>query len=157
MQITFKKRNNKSHILQIMLNGDQTPTIWQRSDNFFVPHDLVHYAVETTLGYTDSFYGLLKAGHSIESFEGPREQRPTLSAEAINTEMMVGLFLQEQMPGQGKIDNLLEVLFDQLQVAGITTMPAVNDTQVELTRKEVERLLKLWEMTADGESLTLFF
>jgi hypothetical protein len=71
--------------------------------------------------------------------------------------MMVGLFLQEQMPGQGKIDNLLEVLFDQLQVAGITTMPIINDTQVELIRNEVERLLKLWEMTADGESLTLFF
>ena len=33
-----------------------------------VLHDLIHYVVETTLGYREAFFGLLAAGWDIQDF-----------------------------------------------------------------------------------------
>ena len=35
---------------------------WQNSQAFFALHDLLHFVVETELGFTSAFFGLIAAG-----------------------------------------------------------------------------------------------
>src|SRR6185295_13549449 len=65
---------------------------------FFGPHDLMHYAVETTLGFRDSFFGLIARGRTIASFNEPGAAA-NLPPEAILTEHIVNLLQQEQASG----------------------------------------------------------
>ena len=48
---------------------------WQRTlgaTGAFLPsHDLTHYAVETLLGHTRGFYGLVADGWDLDSFAAP--------------------------------------------------------------------------------------
>ena len=41
-----------------------------RHADHFIVHDLTHYAVETTLGYTAGFFGLIAAGWTIDDTTG---------------------------------------------------------------------------------------
>jgi hypothetical protein len=52
-------------------NGSRT---WSRLHPFFPAHDLLHYAVETTLGFHEAFFGLLAAGWAIDDFSRPAEE-----------------------------------------------------------------------------------
>ena len=48
---------------------------WQRQGGklgaVFPPHDLTHFAVETTLGYRHAFFGLVADGWEIADFAAP--------------------------------------------------------------------------------------
>ena len=50
-------------------------TTWQRQQGgqaaFFPKHDLTHYAVETTLGLRQGFYGLVSTGWDFSDFGSP--------------------------------------------------------------------------------------
>jgi hypothetical protein len=65
---------------------------------YFGYHDLLHYAVENTLGFRDAFFGLIAQGRSIQSFAEPGAAR-TLPAEAIIADHIVGLLQQEAATG----------------------------------------------------------
>jgi hypothetical protein len=78
---------------------DGTST-WQRQQGqlgwVFPPHDLTHYAVETTLGYRHAFYGLIADGWEIADFAKPWPRGP-IPAEAIEVELIVGFFDAERI------------------------------------------------------------
>jgi hypothetical protein len=84
------------------IRDDGTSTYSKSRHAFFGPHDLMHYAVETTLGLKESFFGLVASGWSLPSFdelgsEGDRTRQ--LPAEAALTEFIVGEFQREQVQG----------------------------------------------------------
>jgi hypothetical protein len=56
---------------------------------FFPRHDLMHYAIESTLGLKNSFYGLVASGWSLDAFSEPGMSR-RLPLEARHTEFIVG-------------------------------------------------------------------
>ena len=62
-----------------LTRADGTVT-WQRQKGklalVFPPHDLTHYAVETTLGYQHAFYGLVADGWDISDFAAPWPRGP---------------------------------------------------------------------------------
>jgi hypothetical protein len=53
---------------------------WQKQSErhavHFIHHDLTHFAVETTLGYTQGFFGLVAAGWNIEDTTGKGARGP---------------------------------------------------------------------------------
>jgi hypothetical protein len=65
---------------------------------FFGPHDLMHYAVESTLNLRDAFFGLIARGKSIAWFAEPGSAAK-LPPEALHTELMVNQFLLEASSG----------------------------------------------------------
>src|ERR1041385_5764849 len=96
MQIT--KNIHKPHVVSyIRDDGSKT---WMYADNFFVRHDLSHYAIEKILGYTTAFMGMLNNGMDIRDFEN-REKRKmiTMTNEARNSEQIANLFLMEVAQG----------------------------------------------------------
>src|SRR5262249_6522068 len=65
---------------------------------FFAPHDLMHYVVETTLGFRRAFFGLIAAGWSIPAFAEPGAAAK-LPPEALHAEHIVNLLMHEQAFG----------------------------------------------------------
>lgn len=101
MRIVFSKP--KGVPVLTCTRADGTSTYSKSRHAFFGPHDLMHYAVETTLGLRQSFFGLVASGWSLTSFDelgsegdGSRE----LPAEAALTEFIVAEFQREQAQGE---------------------------------------------------------
>ncbi|MBS1920931.1 MAG: hypothetical protein JST17_11820 [Bacteroidetes bacterium] len=106
MEMRITKNTGKPHI--ILYERNDSSQTWMRSDNFFVMHDLSHYALETTLKYRTGFMGMLNSGIDISDFEVLEKRRQIIvSKEAAYAENMANLFLMEIM--QGNFENFNEV------------------------------------------------
>jgi hypothetical protein len=82
MRIRVKKGTN--HDTLTCLRDDASNT-WATARPGGVEHDLVHYAVETTLGYDRAFYGAVARGRDLQELsafdpEVGRNRRPTRQA-----------------------------------------------------------------------------
>jgi len=99
MLLQLTKNNNKPHIIKYI--RDNATTTWMYCDVFFVRHDLSHYAIEKTLGYTTAFNGMKNNGTDIKNFEH-REKGKAMhnTDEAWYAENMANFFLIEIAQGQ---------------------------------------------------------
>ena len=92
-------------------------------------HDIIHYAVESTLKFKQGFYGLLDQGYQIEDFEAPRPIRKmellpaNLPLESIQTEFLVNQLMMETL--QGRLENFIEVLKQALEVNSLPFLAMV--------------------------------
>lgn len=99
MEISIRKRADGSGVLRCR-RADGSVT-WQRQDRhaaFFALHDLTHFAVETVLGYSRGFFGLVSEGWEMEETTG-QEARGPVPAEALEVEKLVGLLDAERAGG----------------------------------------------------------
>ena len=91
--IRFKKNKDGSAALTCV-RSDGSAT-WQRQEGklgaVFPPHDLTHYAVESTLGYDHAFFGLIADGWEISDFAAASRPAP-LTNESLEVEIFVGAF-----------------------------------------------------------------
>jgi len=153
LQIT--KNVGKKHVTKyIRDNGTET---WMHSDNFFVVHDLCHFALEKTLGYTTAFCGMLNSGISIQDFED-RDTRNamSISKEAAYAENMANLFLMETR--QGNFDNIHAVIKDAHEtVTKNYPAPVLSDAEVENIRTYLRELLQQWTSLPEGNTMQLEF
>ena len=99
MRIRFKKGNN--HDTLTCLREDGTST-WATARPGRLEHDLVHYAVETTLGYDRAFYGAIARGRALQALSAfdaqvGRKRRPTRQAH--HAEHLVSLLANGFPPG----------------------------------------------------------
>src|ERR1043166_2825467 len=94
--VEFAKRKDGNTVLRCIRNDGSIT--WQRNVNqqarYFPLHDLVHYAVETELGFSEGFFGLIAAGWNIEETTG-KTTRGALPTEAIEVEHIVSSFIVE--------------------------------------------------------------
>ena len=155
MQIRFTKNTGKQNVIKyIRDNGTVT---WMYCDDFFIRHDLSHYALEKILGYKTAFNGMLNAGMDIRDFED-KEKRAKLSvtAEAWYAENLANLFLIEI--AQGHFDD-----FNQVQQACFVSFnqqypPVVlPDEKIKEVRDHLSELLAQWKALPSGETLELTF
>ncbi len=155
MQIRFTKNTGKQNVIKYVRdNGTET---WMYGDDFFIRHDLSHYALEKILGYKTAFNGMLNAGMDIRDF-ADKEKRAKLSvtAEAWYAENMANLFLIEL--AQGKFDD-----FNQVQQAAFVSFhqqyPPVTLLQATINevRDYLSILLAQWKALPSGETLELSF
>jgi len=95
MQLRFKKTRDGCVLTCIRDDGSVDV---QRSAQgaFFALHDLLHYAVESTLGLRQAFLGLLGRGwdfHTFEDHDDPRYK--SLPAEALLAEHLVAILSRQ--------------------------------------------------------------
>ena len=72
---------------------------WSHLHPFFPLHDLTHFAVESALGFSEAFFGLIAAGWEIDAFAEPGAAA-RLAPEAIVAECVVGLLDLERATRQ---------------------------------------------------------
>ncbi|MEJ7809355.1 MAG: hypothetical protein WKG32_02960 [Gemmatimonadaceae bacterium] len=94
-----KNRDGSAALTCVRADGSVT---WQRQTGrqgaFFPIHDLTHYAVETTLGVRQGFFGLLAEGWDMSDTEGKGARGP-LPVEALAVELVVGFLDAERAGG----------------------------------------------------------
>ncbi|MFM1879115.1 MAG: hypothetical protein RLZZ241_1981 [Bacteroidota bacterium] len=158
LHIRFKKV--ATPILEC-IRQDGTRT-WQKSKPGMVPHDLAHYVVETHLGFTKGFYGLLADGWDIEDFEKPKVNRPlalwpqNLPAEALITEHLVNIVLTGLQP-QAEAETLF-ASFGKILIANALDWPdALDMNRFKTIQNRLGEILHDWHSLKVGEQLELTF
>lgn len=134
---------------------------WQRHEGrqaaFFPLHDLTHYAVETTLGCREGFYGLLAGGWDIADTGGKGARGP-LPSEAIYVEHLVG-FLDTERAGGAEwtaADFAAEAATKGIDHA-FRAGAAPSDADLARIRARREELFARWALLPAGETLELPF
>lgn len=151
MEIT--KNIGKPHM--ICYKRDDGSTTRMPADNFFVRHDLSHYAIEKIMGYTTAFMGMLNKGLDIKDFEDrEKRKRMIVSREARNAEQMANLFLMEI--AQGDFDDFNDIL---KQTFGATEheheAPVLSSSELGTIRKYLRELYESWDHLPAGETMSL--
>ncbi len=155
MQIQLTKNTGKSHVIRyIRDNGTQT---WMYSDDFFVRHDLSHYALEKIMGYKTAFNGMINTGMDIRDFEN-KEKRAAMRVtdEAWYAENMANFFLVEIAQGLFDDFNMVQqaALISFNRHSPIITIP---EEKISGIRSYLRELLENWKALPSGERLELSF
>jgi hypothetical protein len=136
---------------------------WQRQNGqlgaVFPPHDITHFAVETTLGYREGFYGLVADGWDIANFAAPWP-RGEIPPEAREVELIVGCLDSERR----SIDRWSAELFNEHARIYVSStrfsdmaVPVLTDEQLDAVRALRNSLIARWVALQPGESLDLSF
>jgi hypothetical protein len=160
LRVQFAKRADGSVVLRCT-RADGSVT-WQRHDGrqalFFPFHDLTHFAVESTLGFRQGFYGLVADGWEIAD-TGGKGARGRLPDETVLVEHIVGLLDRERVGGAmpmsaREVNAQLGRLAEDGRVAH---PPTLTDAQIDEVRRRVDALHDEWAAVAPGGTLELCF
>jgi hypothetical protein len=126
-------------------------------DGFFLHHDLLHYAVETSLDYKTAFYGMISNGVSIADFELPKEKRKMVfTDEAVYAEHIVNLVMVEA--GYGSFDDFNVQLHQSLRQNNELLSPiSLTPDQLIAIHSSYDILLQQWQALKTGEAMKLYF
>jgi hypothetical protein len=132
---------------------------WQRQSRFFPLHDLTHYAVETTLGLREAFYGMMADGWDFADFgtPWPRGPMPNL-AEAGLAEAIVGWF--DRVYAQGEDEGVAELNRDlaaYFAQHGNPVPRVIEAREFDRIKAMREDLAERWRALRPSESLELVF
>lgn len=160
LKVRLKRRADDSAAITFV--RDDGSVTWQRQagsvGQVFPAHDLTHYSVETTFGYTQGFFGLVADGWDISDFATPWPRGP-IPPEAQEVELLVGLLdMQRRMLADWNAEEMLEQ--GRLYVAARgdrATVPELTDESLNRVKALRAEVFAKWAATAPGETLELLF
>jgi hypothetical protein len=159
MIIEFAKQKDGSAVLRCTRDDDSVT--WQKQEGkyaaFFPIHDLMHYAVETELGFSRGFYGLIGEGWDIAETTG-KTARGALPNETLEVEYLVSAFSAERASG----DMTSAAEFNQLAAtfAKAKEMPEprqLSDQELRRVRSRFDDLAKKWRALPADAAIELPF
>ena len=158
LKIRLKRRSDGS--AAITCEREDGTTTWQRQEGVvgqvFPAHDLTHYSVETTFGYTQGFFGLVADGWDISDFAKPWP-RGSIPDEAQEVELLVGLLdMQRRMLADWNAEEMLEQ--GRLYVASRddrACLPSLTDETLEKVKKLRAEVFAKWSAIEPGDTLEL--
>ena len=156
IRLTKAKKQSKQDTLAC-LRDDGSRTWWPLASHF-AEHDLLHYAVETTLGLEEAFFGLIAAGRDIQDFGTRDGQKDFYPQEAIRAEFIVAL-LQSQLRADTFSDNNKLLTLFELTAEKTPNLPPLNVTTSHLNsiRATMADLKQRWESLLLGYFMELEF
>jgi 2-polyprenyl-6-methoxyphenol hydroxylase-like FAD-dependent oxidoreductase len=136
-------------------------TTWQRQEGgqaaFFPRHDLTHYAVETTLGISDGFFGLVASGWDFSDFGHPWPRGP-LPLQGNVTEVIVALFDLERATGEHtSAEEINRKVAEYCADKGLPEQQPITEEAVARVRHKRSELFSKWESVSPGDSIELPF
>lgn len=154
MLIRLKKDANAPVLTCIRDDGSTT---WSKMPygGFFPRHDLMHYTVETTLGFREAFFGLIASGWSIESFTEPGAAK-RLPLEARYAEFLVEQLEREHRFGEASnAESFNTTIAESIRQGGVTRLRPVLQKELDTIRTRFEGLLARYAALPDGKQLEL--
>jgi hypothetical protein len=132
---------------------------------FFALHDLLHYSVETTLGFDEAFLGLMASGWSFTNFTRHDEPRHRpVSAQALIAEHMVGVLSLHLHDPAWEDAELLELLTEEINQDLAAAMggcgipaPKLAAADVATVFQTFDGLARRWAALPLGDHLELPF
>lgn len=154
VRFTKSRNPDRSHTLTCV--RDDGSTTGMTVTEFFIRHDLTHFAVESILGYEDAFYGLVAKGWDVDSFSerepGSRKSR-TLPEIALFTETLVGALDLDWTAGARSSAEILE----QIKTTHLDTQILPSEEQIQSIRLRRDELWKSWNALPSGDTLEFCF
>ena len=157
MRIRLTKETETKPGSTSFLRNDGSVT-WHKSTAFFAKHDLIHYAVETTLGYQEAFLGLVAGGRGLDSFGTQNGTKDIYTDQEIWTESIAGVCQWSSVVNDSSPNNteLLAILAKTFDERGISA-PQISESQLSEIQMRVRDLHSLWDRVPAGETLELEF
>ena len=145
MRLTFTKRGGKYDDLSIERAGQAAEAL-QCPKQGIIPHDMVHYAVESVLSHR-GFLGLVADGQAaaFTTIGGDSE-------EAV--ERLVEVFQAEMWGGRVPASDLLGTYEHACGARGHAAMP-VSSADVDAIRDRLDQLTAEWSEVPVNASLTV--
>jgi hypothetical protein len=134
---------------------------WQRNEGaragFFAFHDLRHYAVESVLGYTEGFYGLIASGWDISDTTG-KGSRGCLPDEAAAVEHLVGMLDADSTNrGRASAADLNHYAVSHASQNSRFAPRALTDESLREIRTTISALHAEWANLPEGATMKLLF
>jgi hypothetical protein len=158
VNVVLSKHADGSVVLTcVRADGSSTWQKHQKHAAFFPLHDLTHYAVESELGVSDAFYGLIAAGWSIDDTEGQGPRGP-LPLNAIYVESVVGTLDTERASGsRWTADEFNDSLARHFATSGRALPHVLTDAELGRVRKRRAELFAAWSELPAGGAIHLTF
>jgi hypothetical protein len=155
LKVRFTRGKDKKDVLSVVReDGSQS---WQHQQPGIPVHDLTHFAVESTLGLKNGFYGLLAQGWDITRLT-EKDVRKTLPPEGLWTEFVVGLVQTERLaPEPLSAAEFNDLLNKEKQNFGLKYDREVTDDELLQIRVTFLDLYSKWRLLKPGESLPVKF
>ena len=159
-QLEIRLRRGRDGPDNLTLTRSDGTSTWQRLPRGQAQHDLTHYAVETCLGLTNGFYGLVAAGRDISDFEDRETRGPT--DEAMLTEFLVNQVLLEHASGRfTDVEEFNSIMLSTLQNHQDGDLARVHrpltTEELDMVRTKARELWGAWLRTNPGNDMTLTF
>ena len=164
MQITIIKGASDDRIDACRADGTKVSTRFPKKGP--VPHDAVHYFVESELRIANGFWGMVAAGHDPEeiaslakaaghaSAKRARVPDPTIVA-IVQAERAVECFEADLWGGGGADNQSLRDLVAAGCAQSLVPPIAVSDAAIMRIRGALADLRDRWSRMKAGESMTL--
>lgn len=150
VRIQITKRADGAGILRC--TRDDGTVTWQKQQRHaahFALHDLTHYTVETILGSTHGFFGLVNAGWEIDDTTGKGARGP-IPREAAEIESLVGLLDSERASGSAWT-------LQEFQEFGSPAAHRLTEDIISAMRQRRAHLFTQWAAVPPGGTLELQF
>ncbi|MES1986144.1 MAG: hypothetical protein V4461_14470 [Pseudomonadota bacterium] len=147
MRLTFTKRSGKYDDLHIARDGSVETVACPKQG--IIPHDMVHYAVESILAHR-GFLTLVAEGQTA----GPRMVLSGDSEEAI--ERLVETFQAEMWGGRVSADDVLATFRHACAARGHGAIP-VSPDDIAAIRARIDTLTEEWTQLPVNGALTFSF
>lgn len=160
--LTIRIKKNADGTAALSCTRADGTVTWQRQlgaqGRFFPLHDLTHFAVETVLGHTRGFYGMVAGGWDISDF-GPPWPRGRLPDDMDPSELIVGFLDAERASGvrwtAAEFNDKASIYYrDHLPAR---TPPTLSDDDLTRIRQRRAELFAQWEAVAPGATIELQF
>lgn len=159
LEIRLKKGRDSPHSF-VLVRPDGTHTRQHdRTQGFFPPHDLTHFAVEVELGYRRGFYGIIADGWDLTDFGHPWPKGP-FPADADPAELIVGILDLERAAGERwSAAQFNDAVLQKLTNGSLPSARFAKLTDADLARVRAKRaeLLRRWSELPAGETMVLWF
>lgn len=164
MRISITKGESEDRLDMVRADGTGASTRFPHKGP--IPHDFVHYAVESELVIDRGFWGLVDAGHHPEEIQDIAKaaghasaKRADVPAEefvpAIQSERIVEAFEADHWSGgQGDpagVAYMAEAGCEQ----SLVPMPPMDDAAVARIRAQITDFAARWKALGPGETITL--
>lgn len=145
MEITFTKGAGKFDRMTVQRDGHSESI--QCPKQRIIPHDMVHYAVESTL-LARGFLGRVRDGERVDF-------RMTPEAESDGVERLVEVFQGDAWSGSGSTpEEMLDLYQVTCRARACPPLP-LDAAAIEAVRARIIELDREWQALAVGGSLTL--
>jgi len=164
MRISITKGDTEDRLDMERADGSRASTRFPHKGP--IPHDFVHYAVESELGFDRGFWGLVEAGHRPEDIQemakaaghasAKRAEMPAADfVSAIQAERIVEAFEADHWSG-GAGDPAGVTYMAQAGCAqSLVPPPAMDDSAVTRIRDRIANFSARWAALGPGETIVL--
>ncbi len=138
---------------------DGTATTTPMPRQGILPHDAFHFAIETTLGWHDAYFGAVARGAGLEeltkSLHSP-SGKWTKNTQAQQSEALIECLEANQWGGSGDPSEFATRLLAACRRRGVAP-PDITASELENVRRALREFGAAWRPLAPGQSLERTF